>query len=217
MLRSVVRCHSFIEPPPQAHGDVPRNREAWNTDLEECDASGADLPRDIGYDIKFGVDVAIQHYTEIIDVVNSCLGKVEPSTQYNAPKSSPNSVIFGGILVPAATAPMPMDAWTLASTSRETDALGVIGIPAFMGHLMFVWNRFVLPEKSTGVDFGEMDLLNAPPSLRAAKHEVKWESAHCPVPTKAQRTTPHGPFSPSVIKLRRWISLCELENDHTLR
>ena len=32
----------------QAHSNIPRNREAWNTDLEECDASGADLSRDIG-------------------------------------------------------------------------------------------------------------------------------------------------------------------------
>jgi hypothetical protein len=62
-----------------------------------------------------------------------------------------------------------MDAWTLAPASRETDALGVIGIPAFIGHSMFVWNRFVSPEKSTGVDFDEMDLLNAP--FRSAKVE----------------------------------------------
>jgi hypothetical protein len=162
----------FIVESP-ADGHIPRNREAWNTDLKECDASGADLPRDISYDIKFGVDVAVQHYTEImiIDWVNLCLGKAEPSAWYNAPKSSPKSVIFGGMIVPAATAPMLMDAWTLASTSRETDALGVIEIPAFMGHLMFVWNRFFSPEKSTGVDFGVMDSLNAPPFLRAAKVE----------------------------------------------
>jgi hypothetical protein len=33
--------------------------------------------RYIGYDIKFGVDVAVQHYTEImiIDWVNLCFGK----------------------------------------------------------------------------------------------------------------------------------------------
>lgn len=139
--------------------------------MKECYASGANLPRDIGYNIKFGVDVAVQHYTEMTGGVNICLGKAEPSTRYNAPKSSPKSVISGGMIVPAATAPMPMDAWTSASTSRETDALAVIGIPAFMGHLMFVWNRFVSPEKSTGVDFGEMDSLNAPPSLRAVKVE----------------------------------------------
>ena len=107
----------------------------------------------------------------IIDRVNICPGKDELSKGYNAPKSRPNSVIFGGMIVPAATAPMLTDAWTLASTSRETDALGVIEIPAFMGHSTFVWNRFLSPEKSTGVDFGVMDSLNAPPSLRAAKVE----------------------------------------------
>jgi len=73
------------------------------------------------------------------------------------------------MIVPAATAPILMDAWTLVATSRETDALGVIGIAALMGHLMLVWNRFVLAEKSTGNGFGEILSLNAPPSLRAAK------------------------------------------------
>jgi hypothetical protein len=71
ILRSIVRCYSFIG--SQAHGHVPRNREAWNADLEESDASGADLSRYIGYDIKFGIDVAAQLYTEIIDEVNLCL------------------------------------------------------------------------------------------------------------------------------------------------
>jgi hypothetical protein len=79
MLRSVVRFYSFIGSPPGTC-DVPRNREARNTDLEECDTSGTDLPRDIGCDIKFGVDDAVQHYTKIVDVVNSCLGKAEPNS-----------------------------------------------------------------------------------------------------------------------------------------
>jgi hypothetical protein len=159
-----MRCYSFVE--SQAHGHIPRNGEARNTNLKECYVSGADLPRDISYDVKFGVDVAVQHYREIIDGVNLCLGKAEPITQYNAPKSSPNSVIFGGMIVPAATAPTPMDAWTLALTSRETDALEVIEIPAFIGHSMSAWNRFVSPEKSTGI---VMDSLNVPPFLGAAK------------------------------------------------
>jgi len=94
---------------------------------------------------------------EILAKTSNLAATLPPNT-----KSSANSLIFGGIIVPAATAPMPMDAWTLASRSRETDALGVIEIfPAFMGHLMFVWNRFFSPEKSTGVEC-ETDLLNAP-------------------------------------------------------
>ena len=80
MLR-FVRSHSFVG--SQAHGYVPRNREAWNTGLEECDASRANLPRYIGHDIKFGLDVAVQHYADIIDVVNRCLGKTKPSTHRN--------------------------------------------------------------------------------------------------------------------------------------
>ncbi len=55
---------------PQAQGYLPRDREAWNTDLEERDAAGTDLPSYIGHDIEFGVDVAVQHYTKNIDVVN---------------------------------------------------------------------------------------------------------------------------------------------------
>jgi hypothetical protein len=219
MLRSVVRCYSFIG--SQAHGHLPRNREAWNADLEECDVSGANLPRYIGYYIKFDVDVAVQRYTEIIDVINLCVRKVKPSTQYNAPKSSANSVIFGGMIVPATTAPMPMAAWTSASTSREADAL-VFEIPDFVGHVMFVWNRFVSPEKSTLVRFNDADLLNAPlaASFRAAKAKQtrgKMGVSTLPGANEAQRTTPHGPFSPLVIKLRRWISLRELESDRASR
>ena len=71
ILRPVVRCYPFIR--SQAHGHVPRNREAWNADLEESDTPGADLPRYIGYDIKFGIDIAVQRYTKIIDEVNLSL------------------------------------------------------------------------------------------------------------------------------------------------
>jgi hypothetical protein len=100
----------IIESPTDGH--IPGDREAWNTYLEECDAFGADSPRVISCDTKFGVDVAVQPYTEImiIDGVNLCLGKAGPSTEYNTPKSSPNSVIFGGMIVPAATSPILMDA-----------------------------------------------------------------------------------------------------------
>lgn len=162
-----MRRYSFVE--SQAHGHVPRNGEARNTDLEECDVSGANLPRDISYDAKIGVNVAVQHYTEIIEEVNLCLGKAEPFAGYDAPKSSPNSVIFGGMSVPAATVAMVMDALTPTSTSREADALEAVEVPAFEGHSMFVWNRFVSPEKPTGVDL--KDSLYAPPPLRAAKIE----------------------------------------------
>ena len=63
MLQSVVRCYSFIRIQPHSH--KPRNREPWDTNFEECDATGADLPRDISYDIKFGLEVAVQYYTEL--------------------------------------------------------------------------------------------------------------------------------------------------------
>jgi hypothetical protein len=42
--------------------------------------------------------------------------------------------------------------------SRETDALGDIGIAVFAGHSMVVLNRFVTPEKSTGAGFADKDL-----------------------------------------------------------
>ena len=49
--------------------------------MEECDVRRTDPPSDIGLDLKFRVDVAVQHYTQIIDVVDHlCLGKAEPST-----------------------------------------------------------------------------------------------------------------------------------------
>lgn len=92
-----------------------------------------------------------------------------PSTQYHTPKFNPNSVMAGGIIVPATTALRPTDMCTLAPTSRETDALGDIGIAALAGHSMLVLNRFVTPEKSIGVGFGCKVWLNAPTSLGAAK------------------------------------------------
>src|SRR5258708_15083628 len=83
---------------------------------------------------------------------------------------------------------MPMDAWTLASTSRETVPLAVIGIPAFMGHWMFMLNRFVSIERSIAIGFGEMESSNEPIPHRAAKVEytrkVKWGSVHRLVPMK---------------------------------
>jgi hypothetical protein len=63
----------------RARGHVLRDREAWNTDFEERDVSGTDLPREIARDTKLGVGVAIQAFTKIIDVVNHCLGMAEPS------------------------------------------------------------------------------------------------------------------------------------------
>ena len=74
-------------------------------------------------------------------------------TRYNTPKFSPNSLMAGGMSVPAATAPRPTDICTLAPTSRETEALGDIGIAALAGHSMLLLNTFVTPEKSIGVGF----------------------------------------------------------------
>ena len=95
--------------------------------------------------------------TEVIDVVNLCLWKAKLSPQHDALKSNPNSVIFGGTIVPAATAPMPIVRSTLAPTSREAYALGV-GV--LEGHAMLVLNRFVSPEKATWVGVGSRDLVN---------------------------------------------------------
>jgi hypothetical protein len=63
----------------RARGHVLRDREAWKTEFEERDVAGTDLPREIARDTKLGVSVAVQVYTKIIDVVNHCLGMVEPS------------------------------------------------------------------------------------------------------------------------------------------
>ena len=67
--------------------------------------------------------------------------------KYNIPKVIANWVTFGGIIVPAATALMPTDAWRLASMSMEPD-------PSL--------NRFFWPEKLTGAGFAERLLLNEP-------------------------------------------------------
>ena len=51
MLRSVVSNLSFRGlMRTQAHAYLPREREAWNTDLEKRNVARADLPRDIGHD-----------------------------------------------------------------------------------------------------------------------------------------------------------------------
>ena len=70
---------------------------------------------------------------------------------------------------PATTAPRPMDKCKSAPTSREMDALEDVGFEVLAGHSMLVLNRFVIPEKSTGVVFSEKVLLNAPKSLGSAK------------------------------------------------
>ena len=49
------------------------DRDARKNGIKECDVAGADLPREVTYDIERGVGVAIQAYTKIIDVVNPCL------------------------------------------------------------------------------------------------------------------------------------------------
>ena len=72
---------------------------------------------------------------------------------------------------PATTAPRPMDKCKSAPTSREMDALEDVGFEVLAGHSMLVLNRFVIPEKSTGVVFSEKVLLNAPRSLGSAKVE----------------------------------------------
>jgi len=63
----------------RARGHALRDREAWNTDFEERDVAGTDLPREITCDTKLGVGVAVQAYTRIIDVVNQYLGMTEAS------------------------------------------------------------------------------------------------------------------------------------------
>ena len=75
----------------------------------------------------------------------------------------------GGISEPATTAPRPMDKCKSAPTSREMDALEDVGFEVLAGHTMLVLNRFVTPEKSTGVVFSETVLLNSPRPLGAAK------------------------------------------------
>lgn len=65
------------------------------------------------------------------------------------------------MIVPAVTAPRLIPTCTLASTSRETDALeDIVGAPAFEGHPILVLNRFAAPEKSTGYVFCEAVRLN---------------------------------------------------------
>jgi hypothetical protein len=64
---------------PGSSRHVLRDRKAWNTDLEECDVAGTNLPRDIARDTKLGIGVAAQAYRKIIDVVNHCLGMAELS------------------------------------------------------------------------------------------------------------------------------------------
>jgi hypothetical protein len=68
----------------------------------------------------------------------------------------------GGITVPAATAPRPTLAFTLAPASRETDALADIGSEPleFAEHWTVVLNRLPDFEKLIGVVFGVMVLLN---------------------------------------------------------
>ena len=61
--------------------------------------------------------------------------------------------MLGGTNVPAATAPRVTVACTSAPASREADALPEIWGTVFEGHWIFVWNRLVVPEKSTGVVF----------------------------------------------------------------
>jgi hypothetical protein len=65
--------------------------------------------------------------------------------RYNIPKVIPNWVTFGGIIVPAATALIPTDAWRLVLMSMEPDAS---------------LNRFFWPEKLSGAGFAARDLLN---------------------------------------------------------
>ena len=60
-------------------GHVLWDRKAWNTDFEERDVTGTDLPSEIARDTKLGVSVAVQVYTEIVRVVNHCLGTAEPN------------------------------------------------------------------------------------------------------------------------------------------
>jgi len=72
--------------------------------------------------------------------------------RYNIPKVIPNWVTFGGIIVPAATALIPTDAWRLVLMSMEPDAS---------------LNRFFWPEKLSGAGFAESDLLNEPIVTRA--------------------------------------------------
>ena len=67
-----------------------------------------------------------------------------------APKFNPNWERLGGTNVPAATALIPMVACTLASASRETDALADMGGVVFEAHWMDVRNRLVDLVKSTG-------------------------------------------------------------------
>jgi hypothetical protein len=67
----------------------------------------------------------------------------------------------GGMIVPATTAPRPIDKCKSAPTSREMDALEDVGFVVLVGHSMLVLSRLVTPEKSTGVVFSEKFLLNA--------------------------------------------------------
>src|SRR6267142_2267476 len=83
-------------------------------------------------------------------------------------RAYPNSEMLGGTNVPAATAPTVTVACTSAPASRETDALPDIWGTVFVGHWMFVLNRLVVPEKSTGVVFCESVSLKLFAFLRAA-------------------------------------------------
>jgi hypothetical protein len=94
----------------------------------------------------------------------------------NIPKVTPNWVTFGGIIVPAATALMPTEAWRLVSMSMEPD-------PSL--------NRFFWPEKLTGAGFAERDLLNEPID-RLPKVQYAGEIS-APPRDKTERTGPNGP------------------------
>ncbi len=85
-----------------------------------------------------------------------------PTAPYvaHAPRVKPNSEIFGGTSVPAATAPRLIAACTLASTSSETEAVDEAGISELTGQSTLVLNRFVAPEKSRGCRFCDIVLLN---------------------------------------------------------
>src|SRR6267142_1610729 len=126
-----------------------------------------DLPGDISHDAQICIDGAVQRYTETDRRVN-CFTNRPGTTMSYAPKYNPNSEMLGGTNVPAATAPTVTVACTSAPASRETDALPDIWGTVFVGHWMFVLNRLVVPEKSTGVVFCESVSLKLFAFLRAA-------------------------------------------------
>ena len=85
----------------------------------------------------------------------------------SAPRVKPSSVISGGIIVPATTAPTLMSACTEPSTSSETEAVNEDEVEV-EGQLMLVLNRFSLPEKLKG-QFSDTVLLNAVAFSTAAR------------------------------------------------